>query len=326
VKRLPHAIIILFIVFILTGCSGQSAIDTESVSEDVYSVSSGKKVLVYYIKDGFLTPVTYNIDDSEPEISSALNLLFSGIVPTGFKNTLTNTRLNTLEISGDTVSLDISGDAFVGDKAQLARCQILYTLTDCENITKVNINVNGKPYATSLERPTYINLKDPESYQEDKEEPEELCKYLTIYYPDKTTKYLIPVSIKSDIIQSGEENNSKAVSVKAEDKARAALQHLFKGAGEIGSLGTIDDKMIKSLQIKDGVAVVDLDSSVIIKFSDKTQYAEIAVESVVRTLTSIDGIEKVQFLVGGVKLGYITGNINIQNPIEPDKWYNVLTN
>ncbi len=323
-KRLPQAIIIFFIVFILTGCSGQSNVDTNSVSEDISSVSSSKKVLIYYIKDGYLTPVTYNIDHSRSEISSALELLFSGTIPDEFENPLANTRLNTLEIKGDSVSLDISVDSFAGDRGELAINQILYTLTDCQNVTKVNISIDGKPYATSLERPAYINLKDPESYEKDKENSEELDKYLTIYYPDKTTKYLIPVTIKSDKIQALSENNGRALSIKAEDKGKAALEHLIEGAGEIGSLGTFDDKMIKSLQIREGVAVVDLDSIVIIKFSDKSQYAEIAVESVVRTLTSIDEIEKVQFLVGGVKLGYITGSINIQNPIQPDKWYNFL--
>jgi len=294
-------------------------------AEDFTVATSGKKVLVYYIKDGFLTPVTYNIDDSEPEINFAVNLLFSGIVPDGFESKLTNTRLNTIEISSDTVSLDISGDAFEGEKADLAKNQIIYTLTDCENVLKINISVDGKPYADSLDRPAYINLKNPDYYQEDEAKPNELCKYLTIYYPDKTTEYLIPVTIKSDKIQIEVKNNDKAHSVTAEDKARAALQHLIEGVEGIGILGTFDDKMIKSLQIKDGVAVVDLDDIILIKFRDKTQYAEIAVESVARTLTSIDEIEKVQFLVDGVRLGYITGNINILNPIEPDKWYNFLT-
>ncbi|NLZ53555.1 MAG: GerMN domain-containing protein [Thermoanaerobacteraceae bacterium] len=323
-KRLLYAIFTIFIVFILIGCGAQSTTDTMSASEDVSSVSSGKMILVYYIKDGFLTPVTYNIEDSESEVSSALNLLFSEVCPKGFESQLTNTQLNTLEVSGDTVYLDISGDALEGDKAELAKNQIIYTLTDCPNITKINISVDGKPYADSLVRPTYINLKNPEYYQNDKTNPDELRKYLTIYYPDKTTEYLVPVTIKSDKIETEAENDDKASSVKAADQAKAALQHLIEGAEEIG-LG-IDEKMIKSLQIKDGVAVVDLDRNILLnKFSTKTQYAEIAIKSVVRTLTSIDEIEKVQFLVDGLKMGYITGNINIQNPIEPDKWYNFLT-
>lgn len=324
-RRLLHAIFFLFIVFILIGCSAQSTKDGENLaSEDFTVATSGKKVLVYYIKDGFLTPVTYNIEDSEPEISTAVNLLLSGIVPDGFESELTNTRLNTIEISGDTVSLDITGDAFEGEKADLARNQIIYTLTDCPNITKINITIDGEPYADSFNRPTYINLKNSESYQQDKANPNELCKYITIYYPDKTAKYLVPITIKSDKIQIKADNNDKAFSVKAEDQAKAALLHLIEGAEEIG-LG-IDDKMIKSLQIKDGVAVVDLDRNILLnKFSTKTQYAEIAIKSVVRTMTSVDEIEKVQFLVDGVKMGYITGNINIQNPIEPDKWYNFLT-
>jgi len=318
VRRLLHAVLSLFIVFILIGCSAQSANDNEdSAYEDI--IESGQKVMVYYIKDGFLTPVTYSIDDSELEINAAVNLLFSGILPDGFDSCLLSTGLNTMKISGDTVSLDISGNPFQGERAELARKQVVLTLTDCPNIINVNISINGQPYGDSLKRPSHINLIDPDTYQQDQANPDELDKYITIYYPDKTAKYLVPITIKSDKI-----DGSSASSVKASELAKAALQHLIEGAEEIG-LG-FNDKMIKSLQISEGVAVVDLDRNILLnKFSTKIQYAEIAIKSVVRTLTSIDGIEKVQFLVDGVKMGYITGNINIQNPIKPDKWYNFLT-
>ena len=114
--------------------------------------------------------------------------------------------------------------------------------------------------------------------------------------------------------------------VKVEDKARAALQHLIEGTSKIESLEILDVKMIKSLRLDDGIAVVDLDKTrILIDFGTKTQYAEIAVESVVRTLTSIGGIEKVQFLVGGVTWGNVTGDLSLKKPIEPDRWYNILT-
>jgi len=308
----------------MVGCSAQSSkVDKNFNSSNYFAAQSGKKVMVYYIKDGFLTPVTYNIENSETEINAAVNILFSGIIPEGFESGLLNAQLKAINISGDTVSLQISGDAFQGKWAELAKYQIIFTLTDCPNIINVNISVDGKSYGDALKRPTYINLMNPEIYQQDQGNPDELIKYITIYYPDRTAKYLVPVTIKSDKIKIGEESN-EAYSVKATDLANAALQHLIEGSKDIG-LG-FDNKMIKSLQINEGIAVVDLDRNILLnKFSTKTQYLEIAIKSVVRTLTSIDGIDKVQFLVDGVKMGYITGNINIQNPIEPDRWYNLLT-
>ena len=149
---------------------------------------------------------------------------------------------------------------------------------------------------------------------------------MTIYYADKNKEYLIPVTIKSDKIESETENSDKRSMVKVEDKARAALQHLIEGTSKIESLEILDVKMIKSLRLDDGIAVVDLDKTrILIDFGTKTQYAEIAVESVVRTLTSIGGIEKVQFLVGGVTWGNVTGDLSLKKPIEPDRWYNILT-
>ncbi|HHY70816.1 MAG TPA: GerMN domain-containing protein, partial [Thermoanaerobacterales bacterium] len=297
-KRLIHATLILFIVFMLVGCGAQSpAAESGSTSDYVSSAPSGKMVSVYYIKDGFLTPVAYNVGVSELEVNAALNLLFSGITPEGFENKLDDVKLNSLVIDGDTVFIDVSGEFLQGKMIDLAKNQIIYTLTDCENIFKVNIAVDGKPYETLLERPPFINLTNPEDYEKDKENPEEMSKYLTIYYTDQDKEYLIPVTIKSDKIEPKTENSDKPSTVKAEDKARAALQHLIERTSKIESLETLDDKMIKSLRLDDGIAVVDLDKKIIlIDFNIKTQYAEIAVESVVRTLTSIDGIEKVQFL------------------------------
>ncbi len=325
-KRLIHATLILFIVFMLVGCGAQSpAAESGSTSDYVSSAPSGKMVSVYYIKDGFLTPVAYNVGVSELEVNAALNLLFSGITPEGFENKLDDVKLNSLVIDGDTVFIDVSGEFLQGKMIDLAKNQIIYTLTDCENIFKVNIAVDGKPYETLLERPPFINLTNPEDYEKDKENPEEMSKYLTIYYTDQDKEYLIPVTIKSDKIEPKTENSDKPSTVKAEDKARAALQHLIEGTEKIKTVAP-EIIRIKSLRIEDGIAEVDLYLNMHFKFHNEAQYAEIAVEAVVRTLTSIDEIERVQFLINGKnQVGYVTSNLSIQNPIEPDRWYNILT-
>lgn len=322
-KRLLHAALILFIVLMLVGCSAESSAIEPAPASDYNPAPSGKMVLVYYIKDGLLTPVTYNIEASETQVNSAVNLLFSGIAPKGFENKLADVKINSIDISGDTASLDVSGEFLDGNKVDLAKNQIVYTLTECDNIFKVNIAVDGEPYETLLERPAFINLGNPGEYEEDKEDSEEMSNYLTVYYTDKNKEYLIPVTIKSDKIKTEAGSSVKAV----ESKANAALLHLIEGP-DIKNIKTIfpEGIRIKSLHIEDGIAEVDLDMKMLLKFTNEKQYAEIAVESIVRTLTSIDGIEKVQFLIDGkIKVGYVTSNLSIQSPIEANKYYNFLT-
>lgn len=273
-------------------------------------------VSVYYIKSGLLTPATYsvdtNVDNYITQVSTAIDLLFSKTVPEGFENELANIKLNSLEISGDTVSIDVSGEFLAGGKTDTAKKQIIYTLTECDNIFHVNITVDGKPYATMLERPQFINLLNPDEYEKDKGNPDEVSKYLTIYYTDENKKYLIPVTIKSD-------------KAKAEDKAKSALQYLSEGAGDIENLQIFPKKIeIKNLRVADGMAEVDLDLNYLLEFINEAQYAEIAIEAVSRTLTSIDGIDKVQFLINGKTMDYVTSNVSIKTPIKPERWYNLV--
>ncbi len=313
-KRLLHAVLITFIIFTIAGCNAESSPTDSTYSTP--SILSGKMVSIYYIKNGLLTPATYsidtNVDNYITQASTAIDLLFSGVAPEEFENELADVKLNSLEISGDTASIDVSDEFLAGNKMDTAKKQIIYTLTECDNIFHINITVDGKPYATMLERPQFINLLNPAEYEKDKENPDELSKYLTIYYTDKNKKYLIPVTIKSD-------------KVKAEDKAKAALQYLSEGVGDIENLQIFPKKIeIKNLHVADGIAEVDLDLNSLFEFHNETQYAEIAIEAVSRTLTAIDGIDQVQFLINGKTRDYVTSNVSIKNPIKPERWYNLV--
>ncbi|MDD4568873.1 MAG: GerMN domain-containing protein [Tepidanaerobacteraceae bacterium] len=326
-KRLLFVTLIMYVVFILVGCGSAQSSDVEITADntDLSSSTSDKNMaLAYYTKDGFLTPIAFNTETTEPQVNTALKLLFSVDTPEGFENKLADVKLNSFTVNGDTISIDVSEEFLKVDKADLAKNQIIYTLTECENIFKVNITVEGEPHETLLERPPYINLKNPVEYEKDKKNPEEMSKYLTIYYIDKDIEYLIPVTVKSDKFETKTENSDKPFMVKAEDKTRAVLQHLIQEITKIENFKTFEDKTIKSLRLDDGIAVVDLDQNMLIKFINEKQYAEILVESIARTLTAIDEIDKVQFLINGKNIGNVTSNLSLENPIKPDRWYNIL--
>lgn len=313
----------MFCVFTIVGCGAQpSNIEITPVTTDlITSPSDNNIIMVYYTKASFLTPVSIVVKNAETQVDNAVNILFSGISPEGFENNLTNVTLNSYNICGDTVNIDVSEEFLKGDITARRIDQIVYTLTDCDNIFHVNITVNGDSLGTSFERPLFINLQNSEELEKDKDNPDELRKYLVIFYTDKDKDYLIPVTIKSDKVKVGSQKESKV-----EDVANAALQHLIETPDNINVLATFPKGIeIKSLQIADGIATVDLDTKSLLNFIHEAKYAEIAIESVVRTLTAIDDIEKVQFLFNGTKYGYVTSNVSVENPIKPDKWYNILT-
>lgn len=311
-KKTLNLILILFTVLVLAGCGGNSP--GAEPSGQVTEALGENMAFVYYIKSGFLVPVSYNIDVNSDnyieKVSTAINLLFSKDVPKGFESGLAEAKINSLDVNQDTVSVDVSGQFLSNGKTQFAVGQIVYTLTECDNILHVNISVDGKAYANMLERPKFINPVNPEQYAQDKDNPAELSKYVTVYYTDSDKKYLIPLTIKTD-------------KTSAEDKAKEALRYLSEGIEGIDGISVFPNKMkIREFHIKDGTAEIDLDLDALFAFNDEVQYAEIAIDSAVRTLTSIDGINQVQLLVNGKKLDYVTSNMSIKDPIKPEKWYN----
>jgi len=306
-KKTLNLILILFMIFVLAGCSGNSP-GAEPLGQAAEPPAENM-AFIYYIKSSFLVPVSYNIDVNSDnyieKVSTTINLLFSGDVPEGFESGVSGVKINSLNINQDIVSVDVSREL-----TELAVKQIVYTLTECDNILHINISVNGKPFASMLERPKFINPVNPEQYAQDKDNPAELSKYITVYYTDSNKKYLIPLTIKTD-------------KTSAEDRAKEALRYLSEGIEGIEGISVFPNKMkIREFQIKDGTAEIDLDLDALFAFNDEVQYAEIAIDSVVRTLTSIDGIDQVQLLVNGKKLDYVTSNMSIKDPIKPEKWYN----
>ena len=129
-KKILTGILMMLIVFILVGCNEQSAaMETSPNPSDFSPVISEKNMaLVYYIKDGFLVPVTFDMEESESSANNVIDLLFSRNVPAGFENKLSGVKLNNFNTNGDTVSIDISEEFLQGEDIEYKKEQIIYTL------------------------------------------------------------------------------------------------------------------------------------------------------------------------------------------------------
>lgn len=335
------AIIIFIAVIILAGCDAQSAADNETPTSDqknpavVYEGQDQSRVLVYYVKDGFLVPVTLGVEPTKEPVKATLNLLFSGLVPQGFENKLFNVKLKSYNIAGDTASVDLSSEFLKDDDKEFKKDQLVLTLTEFDDIKKVKVSVEGKPLDGLYERPSLINqialpeegkLPSTEVSASGSVKAQTDDTWLTVYYVDKDKKYIVPVTFKSSKIQVKTDQKGEIIPPTPEERAKAAVEQLIEGPVGIKNLTGIfpGEVKLKDFYIKDGIAYVDVSKDLIMSFSKDAEYEKIAVDSVVQTLTSIDEIDKVRFLIDGKEIPSIAGHTNISIPIPRLKWYNII--
>jgi spore germination protein GerM len=332
--RLLIGLTLCVAVFVLAGCAESPAINQEPPkagpvrnNSSIYEGEARDRVLLYFIKDNFLVPVTLGVEPTREPAKTALSLLFSE-APAGFENKLSGVKIKGFSIANDTATIDVSGEFLKGEEVSFRKAQLVFTLTEFDDIHKVRISVDGKPLEDVLERPQFINVVEKDSGKPvpmvPVDESGAYSSYITVYYADKMKDYIVPVTVKSQKIVSQGGENHRSAAPAPEDRARAALELLIEGPRGLTNLTGIfpKDIKIKDFYIKDGIAYVDVSKNLITRFVDKVDQEKIAVESVVQTLTNIEDIEKVQFLIDGNVMGTITGHTNISAPISRMKFYN----
>lgn len=334
-----YAIIFFMSFLMLVACDAQPSTESsEPVPEQknppiVYDEKGQDRVIVYYVKDGFLVPITFKIEPTKRPVKAALDLLLSGITPEGFENEIYGVRLINFNIDQDTIVVDVSSE-FLKGTTKVKKEQLLLTLTEFDGIKRVKIMVEGRAFNGPSERPNMVNkvtLPQKDGHPSTEQNPTKIMKdnaaevYLTVYYADKSKRFIVPVTFNSSKVLLAKDSRGEVIPPAPEDLAKAAVEHLIEGPGDIANLAGIFPKEVrlKDFYVKDGVAYVDVSKDLILNFAN-AEYEKIAVESVVQTLTSIDDIDKVQFLIDGNRMGSIAGHTNISIPIPRMKWYNEI--
>lgn len=335
--RICLTIVICAAILMIVGCDSQPAVIQASPKANKYVSStyedeSQDKVIIYYYKSGLLIPTTLCIKPTNQPAKAAISLLFSDHAPKGLENKLSGIKLKSLTIAGDTVSIDVSKEFSMGQDADLKKAQLLFTLAEFEDIRKVNVFIEGRLFESAGNRPKNINLmKSSEgveytAIQADEASQDDEHTLITVYFTDKEKAFMTPVTLNSAFIKKKIDKMGEVILPTSEEKAKAALFHLIEGPTGISQLtGTLpNDVKLKDFYIKDGTAYVDVSKDMIMSFSSEAEDEKIAVESIVQTLTSLDGIQRVQFLIDGNKVGSIAGHTNISIPIARLKWYNFV--
>ncbi len=132
---------------------------------------------------------------------------------------------------------------------------------------------------------------------------------LTLFFGDKNAEFLQP--------------EQRQVSEDGKTLPELLLQELIKGPQLEGLNQTIPQgTKLLSLEIKQGVAKVNLSQDAQTKHWGGTAGEMMTVYSIVNTLTQVPEISKVQFLLEGQKLESIWGHLDTTEPIGPDPTLN----
>lgn len=180
----------------------------------------------------------------------------------------------------------------------LCRSSIVKSITALAGIDSVEFYIGSIPYQNS--NGTVLGAMGPDDVVLDfsGKEDKEVTKQKVLYFADKESKLLVPVEY--EIPRNVDEQIEKTI-----------LNLLIKGPTDenLVSLIPVETK-VKNVYTSDGVCYVDLSEDFITKHMGGSSAEMLTIYSIVNTLTELDNINKVQFLIEGTKRPEFKGHID----------------
>lgn len=266
---------------------------------------------LYFLNDSESTLVSekriLKYHDSYDLPAAVLNGLISG--PDNGKNKAVlsrKTKLLAVDLSNPTdVVVDFNYKFLSGDvtKDTLAAYAVVKTLCGLDGIERVKVTVEkndisdaeGKPIGFLADED--INLSTDTNTSETRE--------ITLYFAEKGTNQLVP----------------ETRTIKVTDQlplAQYILNELIHGTQEEGHENVLSpDTILLSVHITDNICFVNFQSNFLSKNAGSEEKERLAVYSVVNSLTALNNIGRVQFLIDGKKVDYF-GSIRFDELFEQD--------
>lgn len=137
--------------------------------------------------------------------------------------------------------------------------------------------------------------------------PEQTQVEVTLYFANK------------EYVETGNENLEKLlpekrmISVGKVTKEEAIVRELLKGTTNSNAISEIPPKIeLRSVQVVEEIAYVDFSSN---NLSGGSLQESLMIGQIVNTLTELNNVKKVQFLVDGKTAETLMGHIDVRNPL-----------
>ncbi len=286
-KRTISVLSVLLIItsLVLSGCSILSFLNTGNDEDSTAAV--------YYIDKNNSGLVAEKIKLPDTSKRSQLKFLLEKLIsPDGIKISplSSETEIESIDIHDEIAIVDFSNVFYDNDelKQALAPIAIAKTLCSTNYITGVKILVegedvlgaDGKPLGIIYESDLVLSENDPYGTQETS---------IVLYFADDMAEYLIPERRNVQIADSS-------------TVEKAVVTELIGGPKESGHNKTIpQETKLLSVETKNNVCFVNLSKDFVDKHSGGTAAELLTVYSIVNSLTELDTVDSVQFLIEGEK-------------------------
>lgn len=186
----------------------------------------------------------------------------------------------------------------------LCRAALAKTMTQLSEVDYISIYVDDQQLADANGSPIgYVTGSDFIERISDVEDTASVSS-LTLYFTDESGTKLAA--------ESREVQNTTNQSQPVE---RMVVNELLAGPKEEGHYATIPSSVkVNSVQTKNGICYVNLDSAFVDKALNVSAY--IPVYSLVNSLTELPGVAKVQIMINGNSSVTFRGSISFENPLE----------
>ena len=272
--------VLICFVFLLTGCSHK----TEKLNTKLYFLNSEKTGVEYEEREIFYT-------SQDDIIKLILDEFLKGPEETDLRTIApANLTVNEVIVNNNLVVVDFSENFVLEDNADnlLLRTCVVNTLTSVNGIDNVLILVNGDNLIdVNGDVVGIIKKSDIVSEQELTQETDAL---LTLYFAVGDYAALAAETREVTISQN-------------ETAEMKIMKELIKGPEKKNYQKTIPtETKILSVETKDGVCFVNLSQEFISKNLGGISAQTLSVYSIVNSLTELEMVDKVQFLIEGQKV------------------------
>lgn len=275
------SLILSCLILVLSGCTDKNE---TKIDVNFYYADSEKTAVNY-------EEITVKYTNREDPVLKVMERLLQGPKSSKLYNIIPEgTSINEVVTNNNLVVVDFSKEFITGNDIEniLIRASVVNTLTSIDGIDNVLILVNGD------------NLKDKDGNiigiikKEDIVLDEELTK--------ETDMYVKLYFAEPDYGMLGAEGREITVSQNELTEMRI-VKELLKGPGKKDHKKTIpDETKILSVETKDGTCFVNLSQEFISRNQGGISSQTLSVYSIVNSLTELNSVDKVQFLIEGQKV------------------------
>lgn len=299
-KTIAIILSVLFVLTIFQACGFQK--NNQGAKYNLYFANSDLNALSVESRNISIKYDDYDDEDDVAEI--VLKELLKGPSDSSLKAVIPDgTKLMDVDVEDGIALVNFSKDYYDNDAATelLARFSVVNTLCEISGIQKIKIFVDGVELINSTGSP--VGAIGKSDIADDS--TTENTQMVKLYFSNKDATSLVC-----------ERRNIALVDNNLE---KSIVTELIKGPVDPKLNATIPTGTnVMSIETKEGICFVNLSDEFVSKHSGGSSAEVMTIYSVVNSLTELENVYKVQFLVGGKKLD-VYKHMMLSEPFERDE-------